>query len=311
MLGGSSSYLASILPHVKFTTVNRWERISSVQNAWYVRRFSRNFDTQVLGIGDTGLWARSPIRRNGGRTVLVDDGASSLKLPFSQLLDDRAWLGDQVLYRRALHLAVGPVVRNARDPEIYTAFPVEDSPWPVARHNYAELRSAVSQHPPEWVPNSDSGNILVDSGYALTLGREWFDWILPVAIHEWGVDCYIPHRRTPTSLVDWVKGEFGLAVIRPDVSMELLIGPWTKAGVNIYTPPAALAVTARMFEESPGRVTAFRVSRWLEKQIDASQTGISPRIERVLRNALLVERHLEFEGILDAEPDEAGPSSKF
>jgi hypothetical protein len=296
VLTGTVGYFANILPQTRFRLRPLWRGISNLQIARDVRYVGRGADTLVLGIYPSGLWARSPIRRDGGRTVLVDDGASSLNLAFDRLLDDSDSLGHGRAYRRLLQRSAGPAVPCAPTPELYTSFPIVASPWPVVRHNYEELRAAVGAHPALGTLVSSHRTIWIDSNFGPSLGPACHREMIAVGVDTFGVDTYVPHRRTSREFAETISREYGLEVVRPDVPVELLIGAWTRAGMRLLTPPTSLLQTAGPFREEPGVLTMVAISEWLRQYGQRHSTSMKAGFAAAIAQAEVLECGFETGG---------------
>ncbi len=282
VLAGSVAYFADVLPRSHFRIKHLWRGVSNIQIARAVRGSGDFYDTLVLGIYPSALWARSPIRRKEGRTLFVDDGASSLNLDFDRLLNDGASLAHGRIYRLVLESIAGPKVPSAETPLIYSAFPLPDGPYPSVRHEYDELRVVTVAKPPIGASRELHEAVWIDSNFA-RLGAECHSQLISSAVEQLGVRAIVPHRRTPRAFVDKISRQFGLHVVRPQVPVELLISFWTASNIQLFTPPTSLVLTAGSFVQSPGRLTLVRISDWLRECVVAPkgvrQRGIKSEIE--------------------------------
>lgn len=295
IMRGTQNYFASVLPTVVFRNKTMWRRGSSIQSALEARFLGRQCATLVLGIGLTGFWARSAVRRAGGRLIFVDDGASSLDLPFNSLLDDRQWVKSGSLPTKALHLLAGPAANTAPNPEIYTAFHVRRSPWRVIHHDYGALRALVSDRPPHDDLGQGIGGkrVWVDSGYAPLIGEKEHLALVDAVMRHIDFHIYVPHRRVEQTLVDEIVRRYGVRVVRPAVPVEMLISSWTRSGAQIFTPPSSLAVTGGHFVEEPGSLFALAIADWLQNRFYESKQEVSRELDYVLNTARLVEANPE------------------
>jgi hypothetical protein len=136
-------------------------------------------------------------------------------------------------------------------------------------------------------------SIWIDSNYGLSLGSACHQEMIAASVDSFGIDTYVPHRRTSREFAEAIGREYGLEVVRPDVSVELLIGPWTRAGMRVFTPPTSLVRTAGPFREQPGVLTMVRISGWLrrygQRHTAFKQSGFAAE----LAQAELIERHVE------------------
>ena len=291
VLSGTTHLLGQLLPQVKFRIWPLWRGISNAQIALAVRKCGRNADTLVLGMYPSGLWERSQLRQEGCKTILLDDGASSLSLDFAQVLDDGNSLGRSLAYRNAVRALAGRRPTNATaTPVLYTAFPVANSPWPTVTHDYSALREALKRDTARDIPMASTARVWLDSNYGPLLGADCHRAMISSAIQEFGVDTYVPHRRTSFKFSREIAHDFDLAVVRPTVPAELVIGPWTQAGVSVLTPPASLATTGQLFVEDPGSLTMVCVSEWLRQYRERHGLSGSEGFREEILNAETVER---------------------
>lgn len=290
VLVGTTRLLSELLPKVRFRIWPLWRGISNAQIASAVRWGGRGSDTLVLGIYPSGLWARSRLRQETHQTILLDDGASSLNLDFAQLFDDGASIGRNRAYRKALRLLAGRLADTTATPVLYTAFPIADSPWPTVEHDYSALRAALRQTYVRDLAIASKSRVWLDSHYGTVLGTDCHRAMISSAVEKFGIDTYVPHRRTTLEFAGEIQRQFGLAVVRPTVPAELAIGPWTRGGARVFTPPASLATTGQLFVEDPGSLTMVRISEWLRRYLASSRPSASAGFQREILFAERVER---------------------
>ena len=226
------------------------------------------------------------------QVVLLDDGASSLNLDLSRVFEGRNTTGRHKILTRALEGATGPVRRTQASPILYTCFPVRANGVTVLRHQYAELRSALLATELSERTEPPGTRVWVDSNYSWLSPRTHVDLVKAV-VQEFGIDTYVPHRRTERLRVAAISREMGLTVVRPDLPLELLIGSWTRQGATLITPPTSLVHTADPFLEPPGKMIVVKTSTWLKIRAESAPAKEDDGLALAFNHASLIEQSIE------------------
>lgn len=248
--------------------------------------------TLLLGLYPSPLWARSPVMELARQVVLLDDGASSLSLDLARVFEGRMVSQQHPLLARAIESATGEVRLPRNSPVVYTCFPVDARGATVVRHEYTELRSALPSKGALAGEAPPASRIWVDSNYSWLSAKTHMD-LVRSAVQQFGIEAYVPHRRTERTLVSTMSREMGLTVLRPRVPLELLIGSWTRQGATLITPPTSLVHTASLFLESPGQLIVAKTSEWLRIRAISASANEANGLAMAINHAVVVEQSIQ------------------
>ena len=268
-IGASSVMRIRVLPFVGRSWVARWAARSS----------QIDLDSEITVVGaypGTEFWP--PPHLIDARRFWLDDGTESMYAGATSYRPD-------YLDHVQAHASEIEERNSAHSNDFFTVFPVRQPlltppPTNLVKHRFEYLGFLERRGDGFGVVK---GRILVDTHLGLLGERLHWDYVCRV-VEAFGIDKYVPHRRTSRNFISRIVKELSVSVLDLDVPMELAANRVLHESCEVYLAPSSLWITYPMFASTQQSVVFLESRRWLRnslgRRIPARSEGLREHLSQ-------------------------------